>query len=149
MGEERYTVSQAAELAGVKPYVLRYWEEELNLRIARNEMGHRYYTRYDIQLFLNIKELKKRGLQLRATAKKQVKEEEKVPEKMEPKDRMQEFQMILDKLITLGLQQKSQEEQRCRRLDESIRCHQRARREAAAAEEKKSRKKIQKKEKIS
>ncbi|HIQ73216.1 MAG TPA: helix-turn-helix domain-containing protein [Candidatus Blautia intestinigallinarum] len=173
MGEERYTVSQAAELAGVKPYVLRYWEEELNLRIARNEMGHRYYTRYDIQLFLNIKELKKRGLQLRAirevipriyhqapgspysriqlltTAKKEVKEEEKVPEKMEPKDRMQEFQMILDKLITLGLQQKSQEEQRCRRLDESIRCHQRARREAAAAEEKKSRKKIQKKEKVS
>ena len=57
--------------------------------------------------------------------------------------------MILDKLITLGLQQKSQEEQRCRRLDESIRCHQRARREAAAAEEKKSRKKIQKKEKVS
>ena len=167
MGEERYTVSQAAELAGVKPYVLRYWEEELNLRIARNEMGHRYYTRYDIQL------LKQRGLQLRAirevipriyhqapgspysriqlltTAKKEVKEEEKVPEKMEPKDRMQEFQMILDKLITLGLQQKSQEEQRCRRLDESIRCHQRARREAAAAEEKKSRKKIQKKEKVS
>lgn len=72
-----------------------------------------------------------------------------MPEKMEPKDRMQEFQMILDKLITLGLQQKSQEEQRCRRLDESIRCHQRARREAAAAEEKKSRKKIQKKEKVS
>ena len=66
MEEERYTVSQAAELAGVKSYVLRYWEEELNLRIARNEMGHRYYTRYDIQLFLNIKELKRRGLQLRA-----------------------------------------------------------------------------------
>ena len=66
MAEKRYTVTQAAELTGVKSYVLRYWEEELGLRIGRNEQGHRYYTGYDIQLFLNIKELKKRGLQLRA-----------------------------------------------------------------------------------
>ncbi len=164
MGEERYTVSQAAELAGVKAYVLRYWEEELNLRIARNEMGHRYYTRYDIQLFLNIKELKKRGLQLRAirevipriyhqapgspysriqlltTAKEESEQTET------PKDKMQEFQAILDKLITLGLQEKSQEEVRCRRLDEAIRSHQKARREAAAADEKKTRKREKKRE---
>lgn len=64
--ETRYTVRQAADMTGVKSYVLRYWEDELELRIRRNEMGHRYYTRYDIQLFLNIKELKNRGLQLRA-----------------------------------------------------------------------------------
>lgn len=64
--EPRYTVTQASEMTGVKSYVLRYWEEELDLRIQRNELGHRCYTRYDIQLFLNIKELKKRGLQLRA-----------------------------------------------------------------------------------
>lgn len=64
--EKRYTVGQAVELTGVKSYVLRYWEEELGLFIHRNELGHRYYTGYDIQLFLNIKELKERGLQLRA-----------------------------------------------------------------------------------
>lgn len=64
--ETRYTVRQAAEMVGVKSYVLRYWEDELELRISRNELGHRYYTGYDIQLFLNIKELKNRGLQLRA-----------------------------------------------------------------------------------
>ena len=64
--EPKYTVRQATEMTGVKSYVLRYWEEELDLRIERNELGHRYYTRYDIQLFMNIKELKKRGLQLRA-----------------------------------------------------------------------------------
>lgn len=64
--EPKYTVRQATEMTGVKSYVLRYWEEELGLRIERNELGHRYYTRYDIQLFMNIKELKKRGLQLRA-----------------------------------------------------------------------------------
>ena len=64
--ETRYTVRQTVEMTGVKSYVLRYWEEELELQIHRNELGHRYYTGYDIQLFLNIKELKKRGLQLRA-----------------------------------------------------------------------------------
>ena len=64
--ETRYTVRQAAETTGVKAYVLRYWEDELDLHIQRNELGHRYYTGYDIQIFMNIKELKKRGLQLRA-----------------------------------------------------------------------------------
>ena len=64
--ETRYTVRQAVQMTGVKSYVLRYWEEELELQIHRNELGHRYYTGYDIQLFMNIKELKKRGLQLRA-----------------------------------------------------------------------------------
>ena len=28
-------------------------------------MGHRYYTREDIQIFLSIKELKKKGFQLK------------------------------------------------------------------------------------
>ncbi|MBU5479613.1 helix-turn-helix domain-containing protein [Blautia sp. MSJ-19] len=64
--EMKYTVRQAVEMTGIKSYVLRYWEEELELQIHRNELGHRYYTGYDVQLFLNIKELKKRGLQLRA-----------------------------------------------------------------------------------
>lgn len=64
--EVRYTVRQAAEMTGIKTYVLRYWEDELSLEIPRNELGHRYYTGYDIQLFMNIKELKKKGLQLRA-----------------------------------------------------------------------------------
>lgn len=64
--DKHYTVRQASEMTGVKAYVLRYWEEEMGLRIERNELGHRCYTGYDIQLFLNIKELKSRGLQLRA-----------------------------------------------------------------------------------
>ena len=64
--EQLYTVRQTTELTGVKSHVLRYWEEELNLYIHRNEQGHRYYTANDIQLFLNVKELKARGLQLKA-----------------------------------------------------------------------------------
>ena len=44
MEKVRYMISDAAALAGVETHVLRYWEEELDLTIPRNEMGHRYYT---------------------------------------------------------------------------------------------------------
>ena len=40
----RYMISDAAALAGVETHVLRYWEEELDLTIPRNEMGHRYLS---------------------------------------------------------------------------------------------------------
>ena len=62
----RYMISDAAALAGVETHVLRYWEEELDLTIPRNEMGHRYYTRENIQEFQKIKELKEKGYQLKA-----------------------------------------------------------------------------------
>ena len=64
--EKCYTVAETVKMTGVKSYVLRYWEEELSLPIRRTELGHRCYTQDDIQLILNIKELKNRGLQLRA-----------------------------------------------------------------------------------
>lgn len=66
MEQPVYLISEAAKLAQVKEHVLRYWEEELELPIKRNKMGHRYYTGQDIQTFLSIKELKTKGLQLRA-----------------------------------------------------------------------------------
>ena len=61
MEKVRYMISDAAALAGVETHVLRYWEEELDLTIPRNEMGHRYYTRENIQEFQKIKELKEKG----------------------------------------------------------------------------------------
>ena len=61
----RYMISDAAALAGVETHVLRYWEEELDLTIGRTEMGHRYYTKDDIQLFCCIKKLKNEGMLLK------------------------------------------------------------------------------------
>jgi DNA-binding transcriptional MerR regulator len=66
MNETRYMISDTAKQVEVEAHVLRYWEEELELPIARNEMGHRYYTGENIQLFKNIKELKEQGFQLKA-----------------------------------------------------------------------------------
>lgn len=66
MSEVRYMISDAARLVDVEAHVLRYWEEELELPIGRNEMGHRYYTEENIQLFQRIRELKEQGVQLKA-----------------------------------------------------------------------------------
>ena len=57
--EQRYTVTQAADILGVRASVLRYWEEELELRICRNEQGHRYYTGNDITLRKKLKDKEK------------------------------------------------------------------------------------------
>lgn len=65
MGEVRFMISEAAKQVDVESHVLRYWEEELGLTIGRTEMGHRYYTNDDIQLFRCIKKLKDEGMLLR------------------------------------------------------------------------------------
>ena len=61
-----FMISDAAKKVMVEAHVLRYWEEELGLPIKRNELGHRYYTEEDVKRFMEIKELKERGLQLKA-----------------------------------------------------------------------------------
>lgn len=66
MEKVRYMISDAANTVQVESHVLRYWEEELELSVPRNELGHRYYTQENIQEFLKIKELKERGYQLKA-----------------------------------------------------------------------------------
>ena len=66
MKENKYTISEAAKLLSVENHVLRYWEEELELNIPRNELGHRYYREEEIQLLHCIKELKNKGFQLKA-----------------------------------------------------------------------------------
>lgn len=66
MEEKSYIISEVAERTGIETHVLRYWEDELNLDIPRNKMGHRYYTEEQVELFKQIKELKDSGFQLKA-----------------------------------------------------------------------------------
>ncbi len=63
---EYLLISDAAKQVKVESHVLRYWEEELHLPIKRNELGHRYYTKEDVERFKEIKSMKERGLQLKA-----------------------------------------------------------------------------------
>ncbi|MCI9583738.1 MerR family transcriptional regulator [Clostridiaceae bacterium] len=66
MAEIHYLISDASKKVDVEAHVLRYWEEELELSIPRNEMGHRFYTDYHIRLFRQVKSLKEKGYQLKA-----------------------------------------------------------------------------------
>ena len=63
--EKQYKISEMTKLINVEAHVLRYWEEELQLPIKRNDLGHRYYTEEDKELFLRVKQLKEKGIQLK------------------------------------------------------------------------------------
>ncbi len=63
---DRYTITEAANILGVHAHTLRYWEDELQLEIPRNELGHRVYYQEQITMFQNIKNLKEEGYQLNA-----------------------------------------------------------------------------------
>lgn len=66
MNETRYMISDTSRQLKVEPHVLRYWEEELGMKIKRNEMGHRYYTADDIRVLHAVREMKDQGFQLKA-----------------------------------------------------------------------------------
>lgn len=65
MKDKKYMISEAARLVDVESHVMRYWEEELHISVNRTQMGHRYYTKEDIQLFCCIKKLKDEGISIK------------------------------------------------------------------------------------
>ena len=82
MEKVRYMISDAARMVALEQHVLRYWEDELQLDIPRNEMGHRYYTDDNIKELMRIKDLRSQGYQLKAIRmylkkEKQIAEREK------------------------------------------------------------------------
>jgi DNA-binding transcriptional MerR regulator len=53
-----FKIGEVAELLGVEPYVLRYWETEFSLLSPKKSgTGHRLYRRKDVELLLRIKHL--------------------------------------------------------------------------------------------
>lgn len=53
-----FRIGDVSRLAGVKPYVLRYWESEFpSISPKKSGTGHRLYRRKDVELILEIKHL--------------------------------------------------------------------------------------------
>jgi DNA-binding transcriptional MerR regulator len=53
-----FTMRETARLAQVPPHTLRYWESRFgDLRPTRLAGGHRRYTRADLELILEIRDL--------------------------------------------------------------------------------------------
>src|SRR5271156_3825154 len=53
-----FRIGEVAKLAGIKPYVLRFWESEFpGLGPKKSGTGHRLYRRKDVEMVLEIKRL--------------------------------------------------------------------------------------------
>lgn len=107
MGEKRYIISDASKMLKVESHVLRYWEEELDIKIPRNEMGHRYYTENHINLLKNIRDLKEQGYGLR-TIKLMIAEPQdvkKLPETVATNSKMEQFQKIMGSIVARALEE--------------------------------------------
>jgi DNA-binding transcriptional MerR regulator len=53
-----FTIGEVGELCGVKPHVLRYWEQEFTqLRPVKRRGNRRYYQHHEVMLIRRIREL--------------------------------------------------------------------------------------------
>lgn len=172
MDENRYLISEAAKQVDIEAHVLRYWEEELQMDIPRNEMGHRYYTDKHLRMFCRIKELKEMGYQLKAIKEILEQEEGKnelstekdaqvVSHEFSAEEKMEQFHTVMTNIISQAIAannenlskeissrvservmkemnycmrvQDERAEERFKRLDESLRAHQKNRKVRAEA----------------
>ena len=84
--KEEFKIGEVCEIAGVKPFVLRYWETEFpELSPAKGAGGQRTYTRADVQLILRIKQLLYEERFTVAGAKKRLGEEAAGPPSKAPR----------------------------------------------------------------
>lgn len=53
-----FTIGEVSELCGVKPHVLRYWEQEFTqLKPLKRQGNRRYYQHHEVLLIRRIREL--------------------------------------------------------------------------------------------
>ncbi len=53
-----FTIGEMSELCGVKPHVLRYWEQEFSqLKPVKRRGNRRYYQHHEVLLIRRIREL--------------------------------------------------------------------------------------------
>jgi DNA-binding transcriptional MerR regulator len=53
-----FRIGEVAELVGVEPHVLRYWEREFRaIRPTKSAKGQRVYSRRDVENLMRVREL--------------------------------------------------------------------------------------------
>lgn len=90
-----FKIGEVAELTGVKPHVLRYWETEVSsIRPTKNRHQQRLYRQRDIELILRLKDLLYAQGYTIAGARKLLRRKPAVqqadPVTVSPSDRLQE-----------------------------------------------------------
>ncbi|MFW2404098.1 MAG: MerR family transcriptional regulator [Gammaproteobacteria bacterium] len=57
-GKRYFTIGEVSDLCGVKPHVLRYWEQEFpQLKPVKRRGNRRYYQRQDVIIIRQIRSL--------------------------------------------------------------------------------------------
>jgi DNA-binding transcriptional MerR regulator len=57
-GKRYFTIGEVSDLCGVKPHVLRYWEQEFpQLKPVKRRGNRRYYQRQDVIMIRQIRSL--------------------------------------------------------------------------------------------
>ena len=103
-GKRYFTIGEVSELCGVKPHVLRYWEQEFTqLKPVKRRGNRRYYQRHDVVLIREIRGLLyEQGFTI-GGARHQLENEDK-PESNNNQDKkqlIQEFLVELEELHAL------------------------------------------------
>lgn len=72
-----YRIGEVAQIVGVQPHVLRYWETEFrSIRPQKSSKGQRVYSRRDVEKLLRVKDLlRNQGFTI-AGARKKLREPE-------------------------------------------------------------------------
>ncbi len=134
--KKRYTITEAADILDLRTHTLRYWEEELELEIPRNEMGHRVYYEEQIEMFEEIRMLKEQGYQLTAirmqlqNKKAPYYEEEKglsirssmslskERESEQKSVKLEQFQLLMNEIVKQAMEENNK--QLCTQIEERI-----------------------------
>lgn len=58
MDSKTYTITELSKVLSISESTIRKYEKDYDLKIPRNEIGNRYYTEKDLELFKQIIELK-------------------------------------------------------------------------------------------
>ncbi|NOZ51727.1 MAG: MerR family transcriptional regulator [Gammaproteobacteria bacterium] len=57
-GKRYFTIGEVSDLCGVKPHVLRYWEQEFpQLKPVKRRGNRRYYQHHDVMMIRQIRSL--------------------------------------------------------------------------------------------
>lgn len=95
-----YTIGQVERLTGIKPHVLRYWEEVIpSIAPKKDSGGRRVYSQHDVEVIHRLKYLiYTRGFTVEGARKQLIVEAESYGENFETLQQIQDLRETLGQL---------------------------------------------------
>ena len=81
-GTKFHSVTEVCRRLGLKPHVLRYWEEEFEMKVKRNSAGRRIYSTQQLEKLALVKHLVRSERLTVKGAKRRIASMASVPKRM-------------------------------------------------------------------